>query len=473
MMRLLRAPVPSPDDDVRAFMTYVHAAHTALAPYARGDVVLENDDAVELARARCAELTTYVLNDEPLLRAHGLTDTLHSLFTTTLVTAWTARAAVARAAPVAAPPWLRDYIERAELCRWPPTTRDPADVRDWPALRAAIETLSAAVTSLRVVGDARGSARTYAAALETRAALFVADGHFDDEVLRVAYLLIGARRVIEWAVEATSPAFYEFTLGAERRSARRIVRATPAAAAVEAFLRAEAATCVDVEREDFGRVAATYFLGAGEAHAHTRFFGIGGVERPSVVDVLERRLPPDAIDYWRFELFEQPMTAWFDARANPVRGGALTLRVVEDMAVLYVLKRHVAAVENIDWPRYFLVTHERAELAYLEHVTRGIVGELPFILQTAGEWTCFAPRHDDAPAAGAAERVLGLEPDTTTRGHRMYVCADVFIALAVWATLIERVHRGALPSTPGVTLLPLVRRMCAATGPSLPDAPSP
>lgn len=447
---------------------YVRCATEVLAPFASGTVALDDVDDVSLVRVRAGELTVALLDDEDALHELGVTANTHSLFTTTYLAALAARAALANAPSTPTEPvWLREFIERAELCAWPPDVARVCDVCTWSALVDAVALVSAAVTSTAVLSDRRHSLAVYVRELETRMARFA----FDDDVvvdldalLYVGYLLLSVRRVIDWSEEVTSPAYHALELGAERRSRRVVVTALPPArrAAIDAYVRAAAVKYeLDEHREAFTNVATRYLAGTGEVRAYARLRGLGGVERPHVVDLLESRMSPDAIDYWTSTLFDRPHAAWLDDAANPLRGGASTLRTVEDLLVLYLVGVDVASTLSIEWLAYFLITHERADVGYREHVTRGIGNHLPFILQTAGEWTCMLPAHTNVAAVVRAERALGVTPvDESSRGHRAYVCVDVVTALGVWAELVHTVFAGGvLPNAADVTLAPVVRRM--------------
>lgn len=487
VLRALRRPLPDAVDEPRAYVVYTRLLVRVLTPYARGDVVFEaprDADALEVVRVRCAELWVAARDDASLLTPLGVDDDMYSLFTLTLLAGLVARAALVRATPPPNVPWLREYLERAELCVWPPALRTVAAVTTWAQLEDAVRLLAAGVTSTVVVSDARDSLTVYLGALEGRVALFAADAVAEPappaptfvDVLKVTHTLLAVRRVIDWAKRVTAPTTYALELGAATRSLRILVGADGIGtyrARVEAFIRREAVACaLEEHRVAFGRAAQRYLAATGESATHARFYGLGGVERPHVGDLLERRMTPDAIDYWSDTLFDRPLVTWLDDRANPLRGGVHTLRVVEDLAVLYILTTTVMSRINVDWPRYFLVTHERAEATYCEYIARAIVAGMPVVVQTAGEWSVFMPT-PDVTRVLAAERELGIAhaQSASARGHRAYVCADVFVALGVWASLMTHVLHGGVPNTPSVSFTTVLDSMRASVAPPPPPAP--
>jgi len=379
-------------------------------------------------------------------------------------------------------------LRRNEVMRWAGGI-DSVGHYSMLELVAALDVLRDRLNCLDTID---GAIVRYVLSLEMRAAHFVTriETNVDDYNARVwlkgercvtlgfvaacAWWFVWLKRYVHVHLRLSSPRFYasEVSAGCVRTiNARTDVVGR---AAVIAFVEKYAASLnTDDHQKEFLKIARDYTVAPGDLDEHSYVFGMNGVERASVQDVVGRRRTPEGTTYVGIRQFNRPLVNWVRSivrraqlagRGRFVGGGASCEAFFEQLAVLHCMNALFVARLNVKFVNWFVITMRGAGPKFEHCVQRAISHGWPFIVQRSGRWACVVPAPTDrrATTVDVVEAMLGLDygdARSAEASATLYDGADVFDALTVWLRFMVECWGGRIGQSSSRRLKPLIERI--------------
>jgi hypothetical protein len=381
-------------------------------------------------------------------------------------------------------------LRRNEVMRWSGTVDD---VQHYSMLElvTAIDVLRDRLNCLDTIDSALVR---YILSLELRAAHFVTRVESDaDEynarvwikserqvtlgfVAACSWWFVWLKRYVHAYLRLSSPRFFssEVSTGCVRSIGRDIDLV--GRASVIAFVEKYAASLnTDAHQKEFLRIARQYTVAPGDLDEHTYVYGMNGVERASIQDVVGRKRTPEGTTYVGIRQFNRPLVNWVRSivrraqlmgRGRFVGGGASCEALFEQLAVLHCVNALFVARLDVKFVQWFVITMRAAGPKFEQHVQRAISNGWPFLVQRCGRWACVVPAPTDrrATTVDVVEALLGLDygdSRSSEAAATLYDGSDVFDALTVWFRFMIECWDGRIGQSSKRRLRPLLERIFA------------
>ena len=235
-------------------------------------------------------------------------------------------------------------------------------------------------------------------------------------------------------------------------------------------------------RREFSVAASPYNVSPGDMDAHSHVYGLSGVERSTIRDVVGVRQCAAATTYAARDKWNQKMgnfirsaldRAALNGAERRVGGGAGSEAQLEQLAVLHTLNNFFLGRMRVQFLHWFVITHRGAERSFQLQVQKAVRNGLPFIFQHLGRWACCVPKVPPPLTPRVIEMTTNLigrsdvdeDDDGMGEGNvggALYLCQDVAGAVAVWATFLTEGWGGQIHHS-GKKLGPALRAMLAFT----------